>query len=68
VLDWMRRTAATRLLTVVVLTSSNQHADVRRAYEMGANSYLVKPVSRDALLDMVRTLNYYWLFLNQPAA
>ena len=68
VLDWMRRTAATRLLTVVVLTSSNQHADVRRAYEIGANSYLVKPVSRDALLEMVRTLNYYWLFLNQPAA
>jgi CheY-like chemotaxis protein len=68
VLAWMRQHPSTSLLTVVVLTSSNQDADVRRAYVLGANSYLVKPVSRDALLDMVRTLNYYWLFLNQPAA
>jgi DNA-binding NarL/FixJ family response regulator len=50
-----------------VLTSSNENGDIRRAYELGANSYLVKPVASDALLDMVRTLNSYWIVLNRAA-
>jgi CheY-like chemotaxis protein len=64
VLEWMRGDLRTKHTPVVVLTSSNQEADIERAYTFGAISYLVKPVSRDALLDIVRTLNHYWTRLN----
>lgn len=65
VLRAVRQGDASRHTPVVVLTSSNQDADIRRAYELCANSYLVKPVSRDALLGMVRTLDAYWIRLNR---
>lgn len=65
VLQFARAQTATRHTPVVVLTSSNQHDDIKRAYELGANSYLVKPVSRDALIEMVRSLDAYWIKLNQ---
>jgi CheY-like chemotaxis protein len=67
VLEWMRRDDRAKLWPVVVLTSSNQNGDIRRAYELGANSYLVKPVASEALLDLIRTLNRYWIVLNRPA-
>ena len=67
VLEWMRGNDQARLWPVVVLTSSNQNGDIRRAYELGANSYLVKPVASEALLDLIRTLNRYWIVLNRPA-
>ena len=50
---------------MVVLTSSNQPDDIGRAYDLGANSYLVKPIGRDALLSMVSTLDAFWLKLNR---
>jgi DNA-binding response OmpR family regulator len=50
---------------VVVLTSSRENIDVDRAYDLGANSYLVKPVAFDGLLNMVKTLNQYWLLMNE---
>jgi CheY-like chemotaxis protein len=65
VLAWLRREPSLRRLPVVVLTSSREGADVNRAYELGVNSYLVKPVAFDALLDMMETLNLYWLLLNE---
>ena len=68
VLERIRGTEATRRTPVVVLTSSNQEPDIRQAYDLGANSYLVKPVGHDALLAMVRSLEAYWLKLNQTAA
>lgn len=64
VLRFVRSQKATRHTPVVVLTSSNQHDDIQRAYEAGANSYLVKPVSRDALIEMVKSLDAYWIKLN----
>lgn len=67
VLEWIRGNEPTRLWPVVVLTSSNQNGDVRQAYELGANSYLVKPVGSEALLDMIKTLQSYWIILNRPA-
>lgn len=67
VLESLRASEASRLWPVVVLTSSSQNGDIRRAYELGANSYLVKPVVSEALLDMVRTLNRYWIVLNRSA-
>jgi CheY-like chemotaxis protein len=68
VLEWIRGNPTTRRLPVVVLTSSRQTTDVDRAYDLGANSYLVKPVKSDALVEMVRTLNLYWLVMNEPAS
>jgi CheY-like chemotaxis protein len=65
VLAWIRENGATRRLPVVVLTSSRQSSDVGRAYDLGANSYLVKPVASGAVLDMVRTLNLYWCVFNE---
>jgi CheY-like chemotaxis protein len=64
VLTAIRDNASTRHIPVVVLTSSNQDADIRRAYDLGANSYLMKPVGRASLLNMVRALDAYWIKLN----
>lgn len=65
VLEWLRKQAGLKRLPVVVLTSSKESTDISRAYDLGVNSYLVKPVSFDTLLDMVETLNVYWLLLNE---
>jgi CheY-like chemotaxis protein len=66
VLAWLREHDTLRRLPVVVLTSSREAPDVRRAYDLGANSYLVKPVDARALLQLVETLGLYWLTLNEP--
>ena len=65
VLTWMRAEPCIRRIPVVVLTSSRESVDVARAYELGVNSYLCKPVAFDALLEMIKTLNVYWLLLNE---
>jgi len=65
VLEWLCQQPILKRLTVVVLTSSQQSSDINRAYDLGANSYLVKPVTFDALVEMVKTLNLYWLLLNE---
>jgi len=68
VLAWTRANATTRHTPIVVLTSSGQDADVKRAYECGANSYLTKPVRRDDLVAMLTALDGYWLGLNKAPA
>ena len=65
VLEWVRRQPGLKRLPVVVLTSSNQSPDINRAYDLGANSYLVKPAGFDSLLDLVKNLDMYWLILNE---
>ena len=65
VLAWLRRQEGLRRLPVAVLTSSRQAADVNRAYDLGANAYLQKPVGFEALHELVRTLNLFWLILNE---
>lgn len=65
VLAWLRQQEELRRLPVVVLTSSEESTDINRAYDLGANSYLVKPVDFDALLHMVKGLGLYWLVLNE---
>ncbi len=64
VLSWMRNDPRYRSLPVVVFSSSNHPADVRRAYELGANSFLLKPVGFEALVGVARALQLYWLKLN----
>jgi len=68
VLTWIRRHPGLRRLPVVILTSSKARADVDRAYDLGANSYLLKPVDFDALLELVTSLNLYWTVFNQRPA
>jgi len=64
VLSWLRDREEMRRLPVVVLTSSNQPADVNRAYDLRANSYLVKPSGLGELTEMVHEIWDYWLRLN----
>jgi len=67
VLEWMRKETKLRRVPVIVLSSSNRPADVKRAYDLGANSFLVKPVAFEALLSLVKGIQQYWLTLNQGA-
>lgn len=65
VLQAIRNHEPTKHTPVVILTSSDQRADIKQAYNHCANAYLVKPVSRDALLTMVKTFNAFWIKLNR---
>lgn len=66
VLRRIRSEDRTRLLPVVVLTASDETSDIRRSYELGANSYIRKPVDFDQFVRAVRELGMYWLIINQP--
>jgi CheY-like chemotaxis protein len=66
VLKRLRADERTRNLPVVVLTSSSQDADVIASYNLGANSYVRKPVEFGAFVEAVSTLGLYWVSLNRP--
>lgn len=66
VLRRLRAEERTRNLPVVVLTSSSQDADVIASYNLGANSYVRKPVEFGAFVEAVSSLGLYWLLLNRP--
>ncbi len=66
VLRRVREDERTRLLPVVILTSSNEERDVISGYKLGTNSYVQKPVEFASFLDAVGQLGLYWLMLNQP--
>lgn len=63
VLTWIRRHAKGRRLSVVIFTSSHESDDIHRAYDLGANSYLLKPVDVEALVHVVKMLEMYWIML-----
>ena len=65
VLKWIRTTPSVCTLVAVMLTSSNQDADIHRAYAQGANGYLVKPGSIDAIVAMAHAIKDYWLTQNR---
>ena len=65
VLKWLRGQNGLRRLPVVVLTSSREPADINRAYELGANSYLVKPVVFEEFTALLKQLQVYWLMLSE---
>ncbi len=66
VLQQIRQNDATRLLPVVILTSSSEDRDKIDGYRLGANSYIRKPVDFDKFIDAVRLLGLYWLLWNEP--
>ena len=68
VLARLREEERTRTLPVVVLTSSREEPDVKKAYALGVNSYVVKPVEFEKFVDAVGKVGQYWLLLNLPPA
>ena len=65
VLEWVRRQPGLKRLVVVVLTASELRMDVNRAYDLGANSYLVKPTCFDGMERLARNLRDYWVDCNR---
>lgn len=65
VLEWIRQQPIVKRIPVVVLTCSRESADIDLAYDLGVNSYLVKPVRFQSLMGMVETIDTYWMRLNQ---
>ena len=64
VLAWLRTQPGLKRLVTVILTSSPQTTDIARAYDLGVNSYLVKPSDPNHLFTMVNTLHLYWIAYN----
>lgn len=67
VLKFLRDDAYTRRLPVVVLSSSSEERDIAQSYDLGANSYVRKPVDFEEFSEAMRQLGTYWLGLNEPA-
>jgi two-component system, response regulator len=65
VLQQIRLTAGTMYLPVVVLTSSREEMDIIKSYQLGANSYIRKPVDFEQFSDAIKQLGLYWLVLNE---
>ncbi|WP_333149492.1 MULTISPECIES: response regulator [unclassified Microcoleus] len=61
VLVWLKQQPELKRLPVVMLTSSSQTLDVKRAYDLGVNSYLVKPIGFASLVEMMQSFSQYWL-------
>jgi two-component system response regulator len=66
VLRAIRADERLRTVPVVVLTSSREERDIVESYDLGVNSYIVKPIQFDKFVEAVDTLGFYWLLLNEP--
>jgi len=65
VLKKLRKDERTKLIPIVILTSSKESADLLSCYRLGCNSYIRKPVDFTLFTDMVRQLGFYWLIMNE---
>lgn len=66
VLKELKGNPETRSVPVVILTSSKENPDIRTCYDLGANGYIVKPVSFTGFTEAIRHFGFFWLLLNQP--
>jgi CheY-like chemotaxis protein len=64
VLEMIRASARTRNLVVVVMTSSGENSDLKACYNLGVNSYIVKPLDFQQFVEMSRQVGFYWMMLN----
>jgi CheY-like chemotaxis protein len=65
VLKAIKANEATRRIPIVVMTSSQEEKDISQTYDLGVNSYVVKPVDFNSVTDIVRQAGYYWLAINR---
>lgn len=65
VLEAIKTDERTRTIPVVMVTSSREDPDIKTAYDLGANGYVVKPVDFDAFMDAMSHLGFYWLLVNE---
>ena len=65
VLSRLKSDSRTRNTPVVILTSSKENPDIQKCYDLGANSYIVKPVNFEGFAQAIKNLGFYWLLLNQ---
>lgn len=65
VLSRLKADSRTRSTPVVILTSSKENPDIQKCYDLGANSYIVKPVNFEGFAQAIKNLGFYWLLLNQ---
>ncbi len=66
VLERIKSDPILKKIPVVILTSSKEHPDVEKCYDLGANSYIVKPVGFDNFMDAINQAGMYWMLINQP--
>jgi two-component system response regulator len=66
VLERIKSDAKTKTIPVVILTSSKEHLDIEKCYNLGANSYIVKPVNFENFSEAIKNIGFYWLLVNQP--
>lgn len=66
VLEKIKSDPQFKTIPVVILTSSKEDPDIKRCYELGANSYIVKPVESDNFFQTIKELSMYWMISNQP--
>jgi len=66
VLRQLRANARTKLIPIVILTSSNEESDLIAGYALGCNSYIRKPVDFDKFVEAAGQLGLYWLVINEP--
>lgn len=66
VLQRIKADPRTKILPVVMLTSSKEDPDIQKCYSLGANSYIVKPVNFEGFAEAIKNLGFYWLLINQP--
>lgn len=65
VLKEIKNNPETKVIPVIMLTSSKEEKDIIQSYQLGVNSYIIKPVDFDKFVDAIRDLGMYWLLLNQ---
>jgi CheY-like chemotaxis protein len=66
VLRCIRADERTRTLPVVIMTSSQEESDLTASYQLGTNSYIVKPIDFEKFSKTIADLGYYWVFINKP--